>query len=224
MGDRAAEVRAAKLCVGEVRAMEVRATKVRAAEVRSVELCADQARTLEVRVMEVSVAEFRTEAGVAEVRVAEVGVVEPRGVEVRAAEVRAAEIRLPDIELHEIQRRVRPSDLTTPEDGEHCLGVGRAEAKQPGLTLKFCNSVGCWAEQVIAVEGPGPGEQPPELLGTVGPSLDVAETGVRINWWPRGRDLADRVGVDAPIVLGRLEDAVKQRPAGHYRVVTDLAA
>ena len=78
------------------------------------------------------------------------------------------------------------------------------------------------ADEVVAVEGQGAGEQPPELLGGVGPSLGAAEAGVGVNRWPRGRDFADGVGVDAPVVLGRLEDAVEQRPAGHHRVVADL--
>ena len=42
---------------------------------------------------------------------------------------------------------------------------------------------------MVAVEGQGAGEQSPELLGGVGPSLGVAETGVGVNRWPRGRDL-----------------------------------
>jgi hypothetical protein len=74
---------------------------------------------------------------------------------------------------------------------------------------------------VIAVEGPGTGEQPPEFLGAVGPSLGVAESGVGVDWRWWGWDFADGVGVDASVVLGCLEDAVEHRPTGHHRVVTD---
>ena len=63
---------------------------------------------------------------------------------------------------------------------------------------------------MIAVEGPGSGEEAPELLGAVGPPLGVAETGVGVDWRSWDWDFPDRVGVDASVVLGRLEDAVEQ--------------
>jgi hypothetical protein len=80
------------------------------------------------------------------------------------------------------------------------------------------------AEQVVAVEGPGAGEQPSELLGAVGPPLGTAQQCRRVNGRLRGGDLADGVGVDAAVVLGRLKDAVEHRSAGHHRVMADHAA
>jgi hypothetical protein len=77
---------------------------------------------------------------------------------------------------------------------------------------------------VVTVEGQGAGEQPPELLGGVGAALDVAQAGVGVHRWLRGWDLADGVGVDAAVVLGRLEDTVEQGPAGQHGVMADLAA
>jgi hypothetical protein len=77
---------------------------------------------------------------------------------------------------------------------------------------------------VVAVGGPGADEQPPELLGGVGAALDAAEAGIGVHRWSRGRDLADGVGVDAAVVLGRLEDAVEQGAAGQHGVVANLAA
>jgi hypothetical protein len=76
---------------------------------------------------------------------------------------------------------------------------------------------------VVAVEGQGAGEQPPELLGGIGAAPAAAEAGVGVHRRLRGRDLADGAGVDAPVVLGRLEDAVEHRPAGQHGVMADLA-
>jgi hypothetical protein len=64
------------------------------------------------------------------------------------------------------------------------------------------------AKQMVAVEGPGAGEQPPELLGAVGPPLGTAQQRRRVNGPLGGGDLADGIGVNAAVVLGRLEDAV----------------
>jgi hypothetical protein len=52
----------------------------------------------------------------------------------------------------------------------------------------------------------------------------MAEPGVGVDWRAWGRDLADGVGVDAAVVLGRLEDAVEHRPAGQHRVMAHRAA
>jgi hypothetical protein len=76
---------------------------------------------------------------------------------------------------------------------------------------------------MVAIERQGAGEQPPELLGRVAPSLGSAKTGIGVDWWLGGWDLKDGVGVDAAVVLGRLEDAVEQGPAGQHGVVADLA-
>src|SRR5829696_3287008 len=77
---------------------------------------------------------------------------------------------------------------------------------------------------MVAVEGPGSSKEAPELFRAVGSPLGVAETGRGVDRRFWSWDLADRVGIDAAVVLGRLEDAVEHRPAGHHGVVADCAA
>jgi hypothetical protein len=80
------------------------------------------------------------------------------------------------------------------------------------------------AKEMIAVRRQARGEQAPELVGGVGPPLGSAEAGVGVDGRLGRRDLGDRVAVDAAVVLGRLEDAMQERPACHHRLVAERCA
>jgi hypothetical protein len=77
---------------------------------------------------------------------------------------------------------------------------------------------------VVAVERRGAGKKVSEFLRGVGAAFGVAEQRGRVDGPLWRGDLADGVGLDAPVVLGRLQDAVQQRSAGHDGVVADRGA
>jgi hypothetical protein len=72
--------------------------------------------------------------------------------------------------------------------------------------------------------GRGVGEKLPDLLGRVDARLDPAEDHLGINRALGRRDLGDRVRRDQPLILGRLQDAVQERAAGHDGSMLQLLA
>jgi hypothetical protein len=76
-------------------------------------------------------------------------------------------------------------------------------------------------EEVVAVEGRAGSQESAELLRREGASLHATEDDLGVDR-PLGRfDLAQRVERDQPLVLGRLQDAVEDRPAGHHALVSE---
>jgi hypothetical protein len=74
-------------------------------------------------------------------------------------------------------------------------------------------------DEVVPVEDWAGDQEPTELLGGVGPPPDPAEHDLGVHRPVRGTDLPYRVDRDQPLTLGRRQDAVQDRPAGHRQVV-----
>ena len=70
-------------------------------------------------------------------------------------------------------------------------------------------------DDVVPPDGREASEELTGLLWRERPPLALAEQLVRVHLQFGRRHFADRVGDDEPLVLGRLEDAVQDRPGGH---------